>query len=316
MQQFRPLPRIEKIEEAEPAEVQPGTTTDSSPSVSAHTTGRMPVLLFSGPHPTPATDQLAALTRKPASTDEHPTLTSALQATMGANRSTSRLLVIHADKKRKKTAQGAEAPSRRMNPRWRHAIVLLATLGVLIGTLVTLVPLTDNQNGFNFFSNFGNWVHVAQVNWEIQAHMNMSQSSSGNGSLPPMALPTSQYVSIAQQDAIDAGISPVYFVRQINQESHFNPNAVSPAGAEGIAQFLPSTAANLGINPLDPIQALKGAARMMANSYHQYGDYAKALAAYNAGGGSLQNAEYACGVNWLSCMPAETQHYVYIIMGV
>ncbi len=54
---------------------------------------------------------------------------------------------------------------------------------------------------------------------------------------------------------------------------------------------------------------------MMARYYHQYGDYAKALAAYNAGPASLQNAVNSCGANWLSCMPAQTQNYVHTIMG-
>jgi len=132
-----------------------------------------------------------------------------------------------------------------------------------------------------------------------------------------MALPKSQYVAIAQQDAIAAGISPDYFVRQINSESGFNPNAVSPAGAVGIAQFLPGTAAGLGINPWDPIQALRGAARLMANYAHQYGgDYAKALAAYNGGTGTVQYAVNNCGANWLNCLPGETRHYIYVIMGI
>ncbi len=132
-----------------------------------------------------------------------------------------------------------------------------------------------------------------------------------------MNLPKSQYVAIARQDAIAVGISPDYFVRQINEESGFNPNSVSPSGAVGIAQFLPSTAAGLGVNPWDPIQALRGAARLMANYAHNYGgDYAKALAAYNGGSGTLQYAVTNCGANWLNCLPGETRHYIYVIMGI
>ena len=135
--------------------------------------------------------------------------------------------------------------------------------------------------------------------------------------LPPMTLPKSQYVAIAQQDAVAVGIPPDYFVRQIEQESGFNPNAVSPAGAVGIAQFLPGTAAGLGINPWDPIQALRGAATLMANFARQYGgDYAKALAAYNGGTGTVQSAVNNCGANWLNCLPGQTRHYIYIIMGI
>jgi soluble lytic murein transglycosylase-like protein len=134
---------------------------------------------------------------------------------------------------------------------------------------------------------------------------------------PTINLPTSQYVTIAQQDAVNAGISPVYFVRQIYAESGFDPNAYSPAGAVGIAQFEPSTAYALGVDPYDPISALQGAAKLMSAYNAQYGgDYAKALGAYNAGGGNVQIAVQNCGANWLSCMPAETQNYVFKIMGI
>jgi soluble lytic murein transglycosylase-like protein len=183
-----------------------------------------------------------------------------------------------------------------------------------------LSPLSNGQIKLPVFSNIGNWVHAQQLGWQMQAHENaMPQQVSGvsNPVLPPMTLPKSQYVAIAQQDAIAVGISPDYFVRQINNESGFNPNADSPAGAVGIAQFLPGTAAGLGINPLDPIQALRGAAQLMANYAHQYGgDYAKALAAYNGGSGTVQNAVNNCGANWLNCLPGETRHYIYVIMGI
>jgi soluble lytic murein transglycosylase-like protein len=127
---------------------------------------------------------------------------------------------------------------------------------------------------------------------------------------------SSSYVSLAQADALAAGIPPDLFMRQINQESGFNPNASSPAGAEGIAQFEPATAAGLGIDPWDPVQALQGAANLMARYQQNYsGDYAKALAAYNGGSGRLNDAIQNCGPSWLSCEPAETRHYVHTILG-
>ena len=68
------------------------------------------------------------------------------------------------------------------------------------------------------------------------------------------------YHQLARLDAQQNGISADLFEKQINQESGFNPNAVSPAGAIGIAQFMPSTAQGLGINPYDAVQSLSGAA--------------------------------------------------------
>ncbi|HEV2471319.1 MAG TPA: lytic transglycosylase domain-containing protein, partial [Chthonomonadales bacterium] len=146
----------------------------------------------------------------------------------------------------------------------------------------------------------------------------VTASSNNNAVPPPMSLPKSQYIAIAQQDATNAGISPTYFVRQINQESGFNPNAVSPAGAEGIAQFEPGTAAGLGIDPWNPVQSLQAAAHLMANYSSNYGgNYAMALAAYNGGPGTVTYAVNTCGAsNWLNCLPYETRHYIYVIMGI
>jgi len=205
-----------------------------------------------------------------------------------------------------------------LNPRLRQAVVLLTLLIVVVFTLTTLVPLSDSQNSGNIFSNIGGWLHSVQLDWNIQAHQGTEAfptELNGPG-LPYMNIANSPYVAVAEQDAKAAGIPSVYFVRQIQQESGFNTSAVSVTNAEGIAQFEPSTAAAWGVNPWDPNSALLGAARLMAKSYHQYGNYAKALGAYNAGSGAVQGAVYSCGMYWLSCMPGQTQDYVYRIMGV
>jgi soluble lytic murein transglycosylase-like protein len=121
--------------------------------------------------------------------------------------------------------------------------------------------------------------------------------------------------AVAHQAATDAHINPALFKAQIQQESGFNPHAVSPAGAIGVAQIMPGTAAELGVNPRDPNSALHGAARLMSGNVKMFGgDYAKALAAYNAGPGAVQSAVASSGSNWLSQLPYETQHYVKTIM--
>ena len=79
-----------------------------------------------------------------------------------------------------------------------------------------------------------------------------------------------------------------WFVNQIRAESNFNPNARSPAGAVGIAQFMPATARGVGLaDPFNPIAALDASAKLMAGYVRQYGDVSKALAAYNAGPGNV-----------------------------
>lgn len=97
---------------------------------------------------------------------------------------------------------------------------------------------------------------------------------------------------------------------QLLAESGFNPLAVSPAGASGIAQFMPGTAAAYGLrDPLDPGASINAQAHLMSDLIGQFGQLPLALAAYNAGPSPVA----ACG-----CVPAypETQAYVARILGL
>lgn len=117
------------------------------------------------------------------------------------------------------------------------------------------------------------------------------------------------YVVMARRSAIRAGIKrPERFVRQIAAESGYNPCAGSPAGAQGIAQIMPATAASWKVDPFNPQQALDVAARKMAVYERQLGSYELALAAYNAGPGAVQR---------YGGVPPyrETQNYIAKIMG-
>jgi soluble lytic murein transglycosylase-like protein len=123
------------------------------------------------------------------------------------------------------------------------------------------------------------------------------------------------YHQLARQDAQASGISADLFEKQINMESGFNPDAVSPAGAIGIAQIMPSTAAGWNVDPRDPVASLASAASAMAQYQTRYQSYAKALAAYNAGTATLDTAIAQYGANWRMGVPAETQNYIRVIMG-
>jgi len=125
----------------------------------------------------------------------------------------------------------------------------------------------------------------------------------------PPPTPGGDLQTYARAAAQRAGIDPDIFVAQIQQESGFNPQAKSPVGATGIAQFMPGTAAGMGIDPTDPYASLDAAARMDAQNLQKYGgDWSKTLAAYNAGGG---NVDKYGGVPPFS----ETQSYVQSILG-
>ena len=116
------------------------------------------------------------------------------------------------------------------------------------------------------------------------------------------------YVDFARQAAERWGVPPDMFVRQIQQESGFQAHVTSSAGAQGIAQFVPGTAAAYGVNVADPYSSLEGAAHHMADLFRQFGSWELALAAYNAGPGAVQ--QYG-GVPPY----AETQHYIRTILG-
>ncbi len=88
--------------------------------------------------------------------------------------------------------------------------------------------------------------------------------------------------------AREHSLSPEFLAATLLQESAYDPRAVSSAGALGLAQFMPETAAGAGIDPFDPYDAIDGAAQLLgsyAAAYRgRYADaYATALAAYNAG---------------------------------
>lgn len=106
-----------------------------------------------------------------------------------------------------------------------------------------------------------------------------------------MALSKEQLIAIADQAAASEGIDPSIFRSQIGAESGWRVDARSPAGALGVAQFMPATAKGMGVDPLNPRSALYGAAKYMRRNLDQFGgDYALALAAYNAGGGNARKA--------------------------
>jgi hypothetical protein len=134
---------------------------------------------------------------------------------------------------------------------------------------------------------------------------------------PPSATPSNGTASVARLcDALAAAAGendlPVdFFARLIWQESRFDPTAVSRAGAQGVAQFMPATANARGLaDPFDPIEAIAHSAKLLHDLRREFGNLGLAAAAYNAGPGRVRG--------WLAGrrgLPRETDAYVRIVTG-
>ncbi len=92
-----------------------------------------------------------------------------------------------------------------------------------------------------------------------------------------------RYLNMAKDAARRYGVPEDLFLRLVQQESGWNANALSHAGAIGLAQLMPATAASLRVDPHDPYENLDGGARYLAEQYRTFQSWRLALAAYNAG---------------------------------
>ncbi len=132
--------------------------------------------------------------------------------------------------------------------------------------------------------------------------------ATSNPRLTAQAVPAAYQAKVAEL-AARFDLSPSLIEALVWQESRWRANAISPVGARGLAQLMPGTARDLGVNPDDPFANLEGGARYLREQLDRFdGDLEKALAAYNAGPGRVLRAN---GVPRIR----ETQVYVAAIMG-
>lgn len=117
-----------------------------------------------------------------------------------------------------------------------------------------------------------------------------------------------RYAAKIHELAARFDLSPSLLEALVWQESRWRENAVSPVGAQGLAQLMPGTARYLGVNPSDPFANLEGGARYLREQLDRFGgDLEKALAAYNAGPGRVERAGGIPNIR-------ETKQYVAAIM--
>jgi Transglycosylase SLT domain/D-alanyl-D-alanine carboxypeptidase len=135
-----------------------------------------------------------------------------------------------------------------------------------------------------------------------------AEQPAGDAALPSFV--PAQFRDPLIRSASRWNVSPGLLAAQLMAESGFNPRAVSPAGALGIAQFMPATARSYGLgDPFDPIASIDAQAHLMSDLLRQFRSIPLALAAYNAGPGAVA----ACG-----CVPPypETRAYVARILAL
>jgi len=130
-------------------------------------------------------------------------------------------------------------------------------------------------------------VAATPADWGTSAKSgSVSSTSASGGSLPSSVPYHDEIVAAAKRHGLD----PALLAGLIKQESGFNANAGSSAGAQGLTQLMPATARGLGVtDPFDPAQSIEGGAKYLAAQMQRFGgDVPRALAAYNAGPGAVE----------------------------
>jgi soluble lytic murein transglycosylase-like protein len=135
------------------------------------------------------------------------------------------------------------------------------------------------------------------------------EETAGSGSIPAYrGSYKGEYLEVAKTVARKHGVPEDLFLRLVQQESGWNPVAVSVKGATGLAQLMPETAEHLGVDINDAEENLEGGARYLRMMFDKFGTWELALAAYNAGPAAVEQHD---GIPPY----AETENYVKAILG-
>jgi hypothetical protein len=182
-----------------------------------------------------------------------------------------------------------------------------ATAGKPVASLADARPgdlvFFDHSSGRPGIDHVGIYIGNGKMIAAPKAGENVSVKDVGTPSvirrvLPEQTLPAAAgggsalsgvpYADLFTRAASRHGVDAALLAAVASKESNFDSRAVSPAGAQGLMQFMPATAAGLGVNPLDPGSAIDGAARYLKGLTQQFGSTELALAAYNAGPGTVR----------------------------
>lgn len=193
-------------------------------------------------------------------------------------------------------AQRAAGPAGRKRTFPRRTLTAMLLCSGLVAAAANAEPLAAEANAPVQPTPVGPPILGEAENATVDAGSLEAQAPSPPPTLaPPLAVqPQSAKADqkcLALAKAAAAHDLPLdFFVRLIRQESNFNPNSVSHAGAQGIAQFMPATARWRGLaDPFEPLQALHESARWLRELREQFGNLGLAAAAYNAGPRRVQD---------------------------
>jgi Transglycosylase SLT domain/D-alanyl-D-alanine carboxypeptidase len=217
-------------------------------------------------------------------------------------------------------AEQARLFAQHPDPRWvappGHSLHRCAT-ELDLGPASAYGWLAANAHRFGFLKRYSwedwHFGFVAGPPPCSEAGNNLATSGGPDGQTSAESLPSfvpGQFREPLLRSASRWNVSPGLLAAQLMAESGFNPRAVSPAGALGIAQFMPATARSYGLrDPFDPVAAIDAQAHLMSDLLHQFHSVPLALAAYNAGPGAVA----AC-----HCVPPypETRAYVARILAL
>jgi hypothetical protein len=219
-------------------------------------------------------------------------------------------------------AEQAELFARHPDPRWvappGHSLHRCAT-ELDLGPSSAYAWLLGHAGRFGFLRRYGwepwHFGYVAgpppcsQAGNGVVGGAGAGEEGLGRNSGLPSFVPA-QYREPLLRSASRWNVSPGLLAAQLMAESGFNPRAVSPAGALGIAQFMPATAGSYGLrDPFDPVASIDAQAHLMSDLLRRFHSVPLALAAYNAGPGAVA----AC-----NCVPSypETRAYVARILAL
>ena len=197
----------------------------------------------------------------------------------------------------------------------RLALVSGLVLGALSATNAKADVIEIDADGARWIAGGGTALPATPVQGasdtaivEVPAEIFVPEIAVADPLAPGALVPVTYQAKVAEL-AARYDLSPALIEAMVWQESRWRANAVSPVGARGLAQLMPGTARDLGVDPNDPFANLEGGARYLREQLDRFdGDIEKALAAYNAGPGRVMRAN---GIPRIR----ETQLYVAAIMG-